>query len=91
MKAGFVAAWLAGEGLLIWRQVHRDHRPPVPGQMAAVTGFFVGLALLVDVFPAAAGVVTLTAWGLDVAGLLNLWPQGLGGQVGTAVQQGTTA
>lgn len=91
MKAGFVAAWLAGEGLLVWRQVHRDHRLPVPGQMVAVTGFFAGLALVADIFPAAAGVITLTAWGLDVAGLLNLWPQGLGSQIDQSVTEGTTA
>jgi hypothetical protein len=89
VRAGFVAAWLAGTGLLVWRQVHRDHRLPVPGQMVAVTGFFAGLALVADVVPASAGLVTMTAWGLDLAGLLNLWPQGLGGEVQESVTAGT--
>ena len=91
MGSGFVAAWLAGEALLVWRQVHRDHRLPVPGQLLAVTGFFAALAAAADAVPAAAGVITATAWGLDLAGLLNLWPQALGGQVTEAVTQGTQA
>lgn len=91
MKAGLLAAWLVGESLLIWRIVHRDHHMPVPGELIAVTGLFAGLAVIADVFPTTTGLVTVGAWGLDLAGFLNLWPAGLGGQVNTAVSTGTPA
>jgi hypothetical protein len=81
MKGGFVAAWLAGTGIVAWRMVHQDHHLPVPGALLGVTALFGALALVADVFPASAGVVTVTAWGLDVAALLNVLPAGLGGQV----------
>ncbi len=88
---GLAGAWVAGEALVIWRQVHRDHHMPVPGQLIAVTGLFAVFALTADIVPAAAGVITAVAWGLDVAGLLNLWPAGLGGQVTKAAASGTQA
>ena len=86
---GLTAAWLLGEGLVIWRQRHAAGGLPVPGKLLAVTGLFAGLALVAEVVPRSAGLVTAVAWGLDVAGVLNLWPQGLGGQVGTAASTGT--
>lgn len=81
MKAGLAAAWLAGMGLVTWRMVHRDHRPPVPGALLGVTGLFAALALTADVFPATTPLVTVAAWGLDVAAFLNVVPEGLGGQI----------
>lgn len=81
MKGGLAAAWLVGVGLVSWRMVHRDHRPPVPGALLGVTGLFAALALTADVFPATAPLVTVTAWGLDVAAFLNVVPEGLGGQI----------
>ena len=78
---GFVGAWLVGTGLVVWRQVHASHKPPVPGTLLGVTGMFALLALLADISPAARPAITIGAWGLDVAGVLNLWPRQLGAQV----------
>jgi hypothetical protein len=91
VKAGLAAAWLAGVGLVSWRMVHRDHRPPVPGALLGVTGLFLAMALVSDVFPAATSLVTVTAWGLDVAAFLDVLPAGLGGQIKTAEQKAGTA
>ena len=84
---GLAGAWAVGEALVIWRQVHRDHRMPVPGQLIAVTGLFAAFAFAADAVPGAAGVISAVAWGLDVAGVLNLWPKGLGGQITTAASK----
>lgn len=88
---GFVGAWLVGTGLVVWRQVHANHKPPVPGTLLGVTGMFAALALLADLSPAARPAITLAAWGLDLAGVLNLWPKGLSGQVATAQANEATA
>lgn len=86
---GIAAAWLVGEALIIWRLVHHDHRPPVPGQLLGVSILFAGMAIAADVFPRAEQVIVLSAWGLDVAAFLNLWPKGLGGQVEHAASTGS--
>jgi hypothetical protein len=57
---------------------------PVPAALLGVTGLFAALSLIGDISPAARPVVTLTAWGLDVAGFLNVLPAGLFGQVQAA-------
>lgn len=84
MKAGLVAAWLAGMGLVTWRMVHRDHKMPVPGALAGISGLFAAMALTADVWPQSAGLVTLTAVGLDVAAFFNALPAGLAGQISQA-------
>lgn len=84
MQRGLTAAWLVGLAIVVWRQVHVSHKPPVPAALAGVTGLFAGLALLSDAAPSAAGTITLVAWGLDVAGLLNVLPAGLFTQIQTA-------
>lgn len=81
---GFVAAWLAGEAIVIWRMVHHDHRMPVPGALLGISLLFAGLGLAAEIAPRAAGVLTLTAWGLDIAAFLNALPAGLGGQLSQA-------
>lgn len=81
---GFVAAWLAGMSIVIWRDVHKSHRMPVPGTLLGISALFAILGLTADVFPRAEPVITLTAFGLDVAALLNALPAGLGGQLNTA-------
>lgn len=86
---GLTGAWLLGEGIVIWRQVHGHRHLPVPGQLLAVTGLFAVLAGVGSAVPRAAGLVTAVAWGLDVAGVLSLWGQGLGGQVSTAAATGS--
>lgn len=73
MKAGFVSAWLAGMAIITWRYVAQRHQPPIPGSMLAASGFFALLALAAEYEPAA-GAAMLTAWGVDLAALLNLFP-----------------
>jgi hypothetical protein len=88
------AAWVAGEAIVSWRIVHREHRLPAPGELLAITGLFVAGALVADVWPASAGVITAGLFGLDVAAFFNVWPQGFGGEVTqaeTAAAQGGTA
>lgn len=88
---GLAAAWIVGEALIVWRVVHSQHHIPVPGVLLGVSALFAGLAVAADVFPSAQQVIVLSAWGLDVAGFLNLWPKGLGGQVQQAQSQGEAA
>lgn len=84
---GFAAAWIVGEGIVIWRNVHKFHKPPVPGQLLGVTLLFAALGIVADSVPAAASTVTVLAWGLNVAGILNAWPKGLGGQAARVVAE----
>jgi hypothetical protein len=90
VKGGFIAAWLVGEAIVIWRMVHRDHRPPVPGALLGVTALFLGLGALAEYQPAA-GLATAVAWGLDVAALANVLPEGLGGQITRAQETSAQA
>ena len=84
MNRSLGMAWLAGEAIVIWRMVHRDHRPPVPGTLLGISALFLVMALAADMAPRAAGLISLTAWGLDVAALMNALPAGLAGQVAQA-------
>jgi hypothetical protein len=70
---GVILAWAAGMGIITWRSVVKEHRPPVPGQMLAATGLFAGLAVLAEYQPAAAA-ATLFAAGVDVAVLMQVLP-----------------
>ena len=88
---GLTGAWLVGTALVVWNQVHASHKPPVPGTLLGVTGLFAALALIADIFPQAATVVTLAGFGLDVAGLMQVLPNGLFGQVQQAQQAEATA
>jgi hypothetical protein len=54
---------------------------PVPAALLGVTGLFIGLSLIGDISPKARPVVTLLGWGLDVAGLFDILPRGLFGQI----------
>lgn len=78
---GLTAAWLTGMAIVVWRQVHNSHQPPVPGTLVGVTGLFAALALISDAAPSTQRIVTLVAWGLDLAGLMNVLPNGLFGQI----------
>jgi hypothetical protein len=73
MRTAFVSAWLFGMGIITWRAIARQHQPPIPGTMLAASGFFALLALASEYQPAA-GAAALTAWGVDLAALLNLFP-----------------
>lgn len=88
MKGALAGAWLAAMGLVTWRQVRGRAHLPVPGALLAVTGLFAVLGIASDVWPVARPLIVTTAVGVDVAGLLNLWPAGLGGQVQQAAAAG---
>ena len=91
-EGGFAAAWLLGTAIGVYRQVTRSHRMPVPGNILALQAFFAALALIGDVIPPARRVTVLLAWGLDIAGILQLLSSGpLAGQVATAQASETTA
>jgi hypothetical protein len=72
---GFVLAWLTGMGIMSWRAVAKEHRPPWPGQLMAGSGYFILLGLLAQ-YPPARRAATLTAWGVDIAALLQVLPGG---------------
>jgi hypothetical protein len=78
---GLTGAWLAGVSIVAWREVRQSHRMPIPANLLGVTGLFVGLMLIGDISTGARPVVTLLGWGLDVAGLLQVLPNGLFGQI----------
>lgn len=86
MKTGIIAAWLAGEAIVVWRVVHGEHRIPAPGVLLGISALFVAGALVADIYPASETLVLAVLAGLDVAALLNALPAGLGGQVTTAQQ-----
>lgn len=67
---GITLAWLIGEGLIIYRQVSKNHHPPVPGTLLASSALFALLALLAEYQPAR-GAATLAAFGLDLAAYLQ--------------------
>lgn len=81
---GFAAAWLVGVGIVSWREVHSSGHMPVPAALLGVTGLFAVLAAVGDASPQARPVVTMLAWGLDIAGLFNILPAGLFGQITAA-------
>lgn len=68
---GLILAWLTGEGILIYRTVTQQHRPPYPAELLGTSGLFVMLALLGEVQQQFA---SLLAWGLVAAAFMNLWP-----------------
>jgi hypothetical protein len=84
VKAGLVAAWLAGEAIVIWRVVHNEHRIPAPGVLLGISGLFLAGAVIADVWPASTTLVTVGLVGLDVAALLNVLPGPLGGEISKA-------
>jgi hypothetical protein len=73
---GFIAAWLVGEGIIVYRSVKRQKAPPGPGQLLLSSGVFVMLALLAEASPDARRLSMLLAWGFDIAALMNLWGTG---------------
>lgn len=70
------AAWLVGEGIVIYRTVSAHHRPPYPGELLASSGLFVLLGLLEMAQPKLAA---LLGWGFDIAAFLNVAPTMLTG------------
>lgn len=68
---GITLAWLTGLGIIVYRRVSKDHRPPMPGQLLAASGFFAILALLAE-YPPARTTATLLAFGIDLAAYLEV-------------------
>lgn len=67
---GITLAWLIGIGIISWRAVTTHHRPPIPGELAGASGFFVLCAVLAEYQPAR-GAATLLAFGIDIAAYLQ--------------------
>lgn len=86
----FVAAWLLGQGIIVYRSIRQTHLPPMPGALLASSGLFAGLALLAESQNARPLAVTL-AWGFDAAALLNLFPTVTSGTGKPATTGGTSA
>lgn len=83
---GFVAAWLVGEGIIIYRAVRQTKSPPPPGQLLASSAIFVMLGILAE-SQQARTLATVLAWGFDAAALMNLFPQITGGGTGAPGQK----
>lgn len=84
MKGGILAAFLAGEGIVAWRIVHKEHRIPAPGALLAIGALFVAGALVAEWYPPSEKLILAVLVGLDVAALMNVLPAGLGGQIAQA-------
>jgi hypothetical protein len=67
---GITLAWAIGEGIIIARQVTKEHRPPMPGELLASSAFFALLALVAE-YPPARVPATMLAFGLDIAAYLQ--------------------
>jgi hypothetical protein len=80
---GIITAFAVGEGILVWRSVTKNKRPPLPGEILSTSGVFVLLGLLHEGAPM---VATYLAWGLDLAAFMNLYPT-----VNTAPASGAVA
>lgn len=81
---GLAGAWLAGIAIVAWRESRQSGHMPVPAALLGVTGLFAALSLIGDISAPARPVVTVLGWGLDVAGLFQVLPGGLFGQVSRA-------
>lgn len=68
---GFIAAWLVGEGIVIYRSVKTNKTPPGPGQLLFSSGVFILLGLLAEAPKARTLAITL-AWGFDIAAFMNV-------------------
>lgn len=88
MEKSVLLAWVAGIGLLTWRELEiSPWRPPPPGRYLAASGLYAALGLLASAAPAAAPVAVAVAWGFDLALALQVLPAAAGGPT---TQQKTT-
>lgn len=90
MARGVLLAWLAGMGIISFREIKTYHQPPVAGRLLGASGWFALLALLATYEPAA-GAAAAIGWGTDLAAVLNLLPSFLAGTQQGTQGQGTTA
>jgi hypothetical protein len=70
VRSGIILAWLIGEGIIVWKSVTKNHRPPMPGTLLVSSGEFALLALLAEYEPARPA-ATAIAFGLDLAAFLS--------------------
>ena len=85
----FLAFWLIGEGIIVYRQVRTNHAPPMPGSLIASSGLFALLALIAEADRARTLAIMLAA-GFDVAAFLNLFPPVTAPGTGAAAPQPLT-
>ena len=71
MRRGIIIAWLVGEGIISYKSVKKNNRPPLPADLLAASGAFVLLGLLSEWQDQLA---MMLAVGLDAAALLTLFP-----------------
>ena len=64
---GLILAWMVGEGIMTYRVVTQNHRPPLPAEILGTSGLFALLALLGEAQPQLAA---LLAWGFDLAAFM---------------------
>jgi hypothetical protein len=67
---GVVLAWLAGEGIIIYRSYHTDHRPPMPGQLLGSSMLYLALGLIGRA-PNASFLAGAMAWGFTIAAFMQ--------------------
>lgn len=67
---GLIVAWLVGEGILVYRSVKKNKRPPLPGELLAASGAF---ALLAVLHPWQPQLATMLAVGVDIAAFMGLF------------------
>lgn len=71
MRRGIIIAWLVGEGIISYKSVKKNNRPPLPADLLAASGAFVLLGILSEFQDQLA---MMLAVGLDAAALLTLFP-----------------
>lgn len=76
MSGLLLAEWIAAEGIIVFKQVNRCHRPPMPGQLLASSGAFVLLAFIGQAGPDAEKFASIVAFGLLAAAWMNLFNKG---------------
>jgi hypothetical protein len=67
---GLFFAWAAGEGIIVYRWI-KNGAPPTPGALALPAALYLGLAVIGEYAPAKS-MVTLFAWAVDLAILLQV-------------------
>lgn len=82
-----IIAWLVGEGLMVYKDVRKNHRPPLPAELLATSGLFVMLGILAEPAPKLASTL---AWGFDAAAFLTLWDNPVSAAVKSKTPKTTT-
>lgn len=81
-----ILAWFLGEGIIVYRAVAKQKRPPIPGDLLAATALFAICAAVAEYQPAR-NVAILFAYGVDIAVLMKVLP---GGDAGTTTATAKT-